>query len=154
MDNERYYAITRKGQFIMADSLDAVKSQISNPDDVEMYVYSYKNTATIPYESMSGNKYYWPQYQIVDERGNVTTYQRGNYIVKHIYPDTGTYMFDGRRVTFTKIDTRESITAFIAADPNWRVDDIQQFYYTLIDKIDELTEKDKQQKIEEQNKHE
>lgn len=154
MENEKYYAITRKGQFIMADSLDAVKCKIGNRDDVEMYVYSYTNTATFPYESMSGNKYYWPQYQIVDESGNVTTYQRGNYIVKHIYPDTGTYIFSGRSVTFTKIDTRESITEFIAADPNRQVNDIQQFYYTLIDKIDELTEKDKQQKIEEQNKKE
>lgn len=154
MNEEKYYAITRKGQFIVADTLDAVKSQINNLEDVEMFVYSYKNMAAVPYVSTRGNQYYWKQYQIVDENGNVITYQRGNYIAKHIYPDTGTYMFDGRRVTFTKIDTQESITEFIAADPNWRVDDIQQFYYTLIDKMDELTEKDKQQKMEKQSKTE
>lgn len=153
MNNEKYYAITRKGQFIMADSLDAVKSQIDNPDDVEMFVYSYKNMATDPYESMSGRQYYWKQYQIVDENGNVTKYKRGNYIVKHIYPDAGTHMFEGRRVTFTKIDTKESITEFIAVDPNWRVDDIQQFYYTLIDQMDEMTEKDEQQKMQGQGEN-
>ena len=56
MNEEKYYAVTRKGQFITADSLDAVKSQINNPDDVEMFVYSYRNESDV-YTAISGNQY-------------------------------------------------------------------------------------------------
>ena len=152
MNEEKYYAVTRKGQFITADSLDAVKSQINNPDDVEMFVYSYRNESDV-YTAISGNQYCRKQFIIIDGDGHPTTYKRGNYIVKRIYPDKCSYMFEGRIVVFLKVDTNEKVAVNILPDEEYRVDNIQQFYYSLTDKMDEMTEKDEQQKMEGQGEN-
>lgn len=157
MDKDKYYAITKKGHFIMADSLTELKKQLKSNNlqykDVDMFVYSYSNRAASPYVSQSGqNKYYWLQYQIIDKNGYLTSYKRGNYCVKNIYPDTGTYYFIERRITFTKIDTNETITKTLTPSSKYPIYNIQQFYYSLIDAMDELNTKDQQQKIEEHNK--
>lgn len=156
MYEDEYYAITKKGHFIMDESLVAVKNKIQSLNlkhkDVDMFVYSYYNFATAPYVSTRGTKYYWRQYQIINKNGYLTSYKRGNYCVKNIYPDTGTYYFIERMITFTKIDTNETITKTLTPSSKYPIYNIQQFYYSLIDAMDELNTKDQQQKIEEQNK--
>ena len=82
-----YYAVTLMGKFIGAKSFQELQDKLieQKEQDIEMYVaFMYDKphpTPTYP------DKYWWPQIQIIDECKQPTTYQRGMFKVKHIFPD-------------------------------------------------------------------
>lgn len=133
--NDSYFLVTKKRRFYKANSIDALKINISDPSDVDMLVAFYYDE---PYVTMYDNDYYWPQVQIIDINGYPATYTKGNLTVRHIYKDEGSYYFKRRIIDFVKNDTGEQIKGYIFGDlskstPYTRIED---FYYSLMALMD------------------
>ncbi len=146
-----YYAVTKMGKFIAAKSFEELQDTLKKQDekDIELYVaFMYDK----PYITQQGTEYWWPQIQIIDKQKQPTTYQRGMFKVKHIYPDIGSYYFKGRQIVFENCITHESIERVAESTQDPQFVTIADFYNSLIDIMDELNRNACEQLMKQQNK--
>ena len=134
-----FYAITPMGKYIKAYSLDELKESLEEQGEqkVEMYVvFMYDK----PYIAQlgKGNKYWWPQINIIDVNGNPTKYQRGAFRVKWIFPDSGSYYFAGRKIQFENCITNEIEEITISGNKSVEYVTIDLFYTSLRDTLSKL----------------
>lgn len=144
-----YYAVTQMGKFIKANSWEELQEILNaqNEHEIEMYVaFMYDKphpTPTYP------DKYWWPQIQIIDECKQPTTYQRGMFKVKHIFPDQGCSYFMGRKIVFENCITNQSITKYVTSNKDMESVTIADFYHSLRDILSELNKHGCEQLIKE-----
>ena len=144
-----YYAVTLMGKFIGAKSFQELQDKLieQKEQDIEMYVaFMYDKphpTPTYP------DKYWWPQIQIIDECKQPTTYQRGMFKVKHIFPDQGCSYFMGRKIEIENCITNQSITKYVTSNKEMESVTIADFYHSLRDILSELNKHGCEQLIKE-----
>lgn len=133
-----YYAVTLEGKFIGAQSFQELQDKLreQGEQDIEMYVaFMYDKPHPTP---SYPDKYWWPQIQIIDKDKTPTSYQRGMFKVKHVFPDRGCSYFMGRKIVFENCITNQSVEKYVM--PNREMDHvtIADFYYSLRDILLEL----------------
>lgn len=132
-----YYAVTLMGKFVEAKSFQELQDKlaIQKEKDIEMYVaFMYDK----PYKTQYGNTYWWPQIQIIDKEKRPISYQRGIFKVKYIYPDKGSYYFQGRRIDFENCITNQSVEKYVMPSQGMDHVTIADFYHSLRDILLEL----------------
>jgi len=139
MNLDEYFAIAENGKIFEAKSWESLQEKIKSQSKIEMYGAFYYDE---PYITQQQTPYYWPQIQILDVNGKPTTYQKGAFKVKRIHKDEGSYYHKGRILEIENCLTNDvqSIRSPWEKDGKGYVK-IQDFYFELMDILDDLNSK-------------
>lgn len=133
-----YYAVTSMGKFVGAKSFQELQTKLTEQkeQDIEMYVvFMYDKPHPTP---SYPDRYWWPQIQIIDKEKRPTSYQRGMFRVKHIFPDSGCSYFMGRKIVFENCITNQSEERYVMLNREMDHVTIADFYHSLRDLLLEL----------------